>query len=595
MRNTIFSGCLLILLLSGISGCNDDKFLQEVPKTFYTMENVFSSPAQVEQAIVSLYYNERYLENFISGSIRDAGFFWKGNGTDVLEKSYTSMSSSMDNYNIFNAQHATISSLYNYFYEVISKANLVVYAANLPQISWSSDAEKKYAIAQGRFFKAWAYCNLAELWGGVPVVTEYLDAPRYDFQRETAVATYQYAIDELLSIENDLPETIAEGGKIVRGAARHFLCELYLGLGIQLEEDGNAAEAQTAYANSVSYGNKVIDGSVYSLMTSRFGTRKNESVVVIDVYKNGVFKESAKVDTLRLIPNHYWDLFQEGNQNYQDGNKECIWAIQVDYNAFKAEDKQSVLAYARHYGPDMSYGTNFMHINSMLEEIAGRGIVSQTPTYYWRNLIWEGKWGADLRNSEIVRRKRFKANVPTSSYYLQVMPWSVLYNYEDARWATNVSYCYPVSCKIATDKFTGVADGQNRSNLFRDDYIVRLPETILLRAEAKQRKGDKPGAAADINLLRNRANCSYLVTSADMDDDFNLILDERCRELMYEEQRWNTLLRMRGTVAVDRIKQYMMWEENRATLTRTFNMLPIPQSVIDANYGNKIEQNPGWD
>ena len=35
-----------------------------------------------------------------------------------------------------------------------------------------------------------------------------------------------------------------------------------------------------------------------------------------------------------------------------------------------------------------------------------------------------------------------------------------------------------------------------------------------------------------------------------MDDNFNMILDERCRELMYEEQRWNTLLRMRGTIAV---------------------------------------------
>lgn len=592
MKNKIVLGGLMISLLLS---CNDNEFLREDPKTFYTLDNVFTTPAQVEQSIVTLYYYERYLENFITSSIRDAGYFWKGNGTDVLERGYPSIASSMDNYVNFTPQHSAISSLYEYFYLIISKANLVIYAANLPQISWSSDAEKKYAIAQGRFFKAWAYCNLVELWGGVPVVTEYLDAPKLDFKRETAVATYQYAIDELLAIENDLPETIAQGGKIVKGVAQHFLCELYLGLGIQFEEDGNAAEAQTAYANSISYGNKVINGGVYSLITSRFGTRKNESIVTIDVYKKGVFKTSEKVDTLQLTPNLYWDLFQEGNQNYQDGNKECIWAIQVDYGAFTAEDKQSTLAYARNYGPDMSSGTNNIHIISMLEEIAGRGVAAQIPTFLWRDIIWEGKWGDDIRNSESVIRRRFKANVPTSPYYLQVMPWSVLYNYESATWQRNLSYCYPVSCKIATDKFTGVADGQNRSNLFRDDYIVRLPETILLRAEAKQRKGDKAGAAADVNLLRTRANCSYLVTAADMDDDFNMILDERARELMYEEQRWNTLLRMRGTIAVDRIKEYMLWDENRVTLTRTFNMLPIPQSVIDANLGNKIEQNPGWD
>ncbi len=592
MKNKIVLGGLMISLLLS---CNDNEFLREDPKTFYTLDNVFTTPAQVEQSIASLYYYERYLENFITGGIRNAGFFWKGNGTDVLENIYGSMGSSMDNYGVFNPQNSTISSLWDYFYLIISKANLVIYAANQPQISWSSESDKKYAIAQGRFFKAWAYCNLAELWGGVPIITEYLDTPKLDFKRETAVATYQYAIDELLAIENDLPETITQGGKIVKGVAQHFLCELYLGLGIQLKEEGKATEAQTAYANSIGYGNKVINGGVYSLMTSRFGTRKNESVVTIDVYKKGVFKTSEKVDTIRLIPNHYWDLFQEGNQNYQDGNKECIWAIQVDYNAFKAEDSQSVLAYARHYGPDMTTGTSSKHIISMLEEVAGRGIATNIPTFYWRDIIWEGKWRTDIRNSESVIRRRFKANVPTSPYYLQVVPWSVLYNLSDAIWQRWVSYCYPVSCKIATDKFTGVADGQNRSNLFRDDYIVRLPETILLRAEAKQRNGDKAGAAADINLLRSRAQCSYLVTTADMDDDFNMILDERARELIYEEQRWNTLLRMRGTIAVDRVKKYMLWDENRATLTRTFNMLPIPQSVIDANYGNKIEQNPGWD
>src|SRR5690606_39341498 len=80
----------------------------------------------------------------------------------------------------------------------------------------------------------------------------------------------------------------------------------------------------------------------------------------------------------------------------------------------------------------------------------------------------------------------------------------------------NRSLCYPVSCKIATDRYTGLDEGENRSNLFRDDYFIRLSETILLRAEAKQRLGNKEGAAADINLLRKRAACTYLVTAADL-------------------------------------------------------------------------------
>jgi hypothetical protein len=158
----------------------------------------------------------------------------------------------------------------------------------------------------------------------------------------------------------------------------------------------------------------------------------------------------------------------------------------------------------------------------------------------------------------------------------------------------NQSLDYPLSCKIATDKYTGLADGENMSNLFRDDYFIRLPETILLRAEAKQRSGDKSGAAADVNLLRSRAQCSYLFTAADMDDNFNAILDERSRELVYEECRWNTLLRMGGTIAVDRIRKYAYWPEAKATLNFKYNLWPIPQLVIDANKDVKLDQNPGW-
>jgi hypothetical protein len=99
-------------------------------------------------------------------------------------------------------------------------------------------------------------------------------------------------------------------------------------------------------------------------------------------------------------------------------------------------------------------------------------------------------------------------------------------------------------------------------------------------------------AAADINLLRARAKCGYMVQASDVGLD--LILDERARELVYEETRWNTLLRMGGTVAVDRIKKYAYWDDPRATLTKNFNLWPIPQTVIDTNKDKLMAQNPGW-
>lgn len=143
------------------------------------------------------------------------------------------------------------------------------------------------------------------------------------------------------------------------------------------------------------------------------------------------------------------------------------------------------------------------------------------------------------------------------TYYGKVVPWDVLYKVQNGvKDNQAATYLFPISCKIATDKYTGLEAGDDRSRLFRDDYLVRLPETILLRAEVKWRLGDNSGAAADINLLRERALCGYLVTASDVSLD--LILDERARELVYEEHRWNTLLRMGGTVAVDRIKVLLL-------------------------------------
>ncbi|HVV07614.1 MAG TPA: RagB/SusD family nutrient uptake outer membrane protein [Puia sp.] len=566
MKKNIYNRyAFLLALLVSVAGCKkmDDKFLETNPETFYTVDNIFSTSAQVDQAVIAIYSQLRDMwanpneENWI--------FVFRGNGTDMYDVPSIRRANSFNNYGTINANHTNFYSAFSTWYQIIAKANLAIYSADLPNITWATAADKAYTLAQARFFRAFAYRNLAELFGGVPIVKEMTTAVRYDYKRATRVEVYQYAIDELQAIENDLPEVTAIGGRLVRGAAQHNLCELYLAMGTQLAAEGNSAAAQTAFAQSIAYGNKVIDGGTYSLMKDRYGARKTETQ-----------------------GNVYWDLFQENNVNYQDGNKECIWALQIDYAAYRAEDPRSKLPYSRIYGPVFRNGAP-AHLQGTAADVGGRGISQVTPTMYTRDSIYAGQWADDMRNTDIVFRRIFLGNVPTSPYYQQPVPWSVLYDNMDDR-----SLDYPVSCKIATDKYTGVADGENMSNLFRDDYFIRLPETILLRAEAKQRSGDKTGAAADINLLRDRANCGYKVTAADVDDNFNLILDERARELVYEECRWNTLLRMGGSIAVDRIKKYAFWPEAQATLNFQYNLWPIPQLVIDANKDEKLEQNPGW-
>jgi len=566
MKNSIYIISLCVfLVVAGTQSCKkiDDDFLRATPETFYTVDNVFSTSAQVDQAVLSIY--SRLRDMWANPDEQNWIFVFRGNGSDIFDVPSIRRANQFNNYGTINANNSNFDSTFGAWYKIIARANLAIASAELPNITWSSPQDKAYTLAQARFFRAFAYRNLGELFGGVPIVTDVAKAARYDYKRSTRVETYQYAIDELLAVEKDLPDITAVGGRLVKGAAQHNLCELYLALGTQLAADGNATGAQAAFTSSVAYGNKVIDGGTFALMKDRFGARKTET-------KGNV----------------YWDLYQENNVNYQDGNKECIWAIQIDYAAYRAEDPRSKLPYSRAYGPVFRNGSP-ANLGGTLEDVGGRGISDLTPTMYVRDSVYTTKWSTDMRNSEIVFRRTFLGNIPTSAYYGIPVPWSVLYDTKDDQ-----SLDYPVSCKIATDKYTGLADGENMSNLFRDDYFIRLPETILLRAEAKQRMGDKAGAAADVNLLRARAQCNYLVTASDMDDNFQTILDERTRELIYEECRWNTLLRMGSTIAVDRIRKYAFWPEAQATLTSKYNLWPIPQTAIDANKDVKLDQNPGW-
>jgi hypothetical protein len=582
--------CLLFMFVS----CNDEAFLEENPETFYTVDNAFSTSEQVDQVVIGCYSHVRNMFCMDEENITFFSFCGS-NGTDMYDVATIRRAGRFNDYGIITPQHEVFNNNYSHWYQLIAKANLAIYAADLPQIVWASVDDKAYTTAQARFFRAMCYRNLGELYGGVPIVTEITTSPRYDFVRSSRVETYQYAIDEMEAILNDLPETTPTAGRLVRGAAQHNLCQLYIDKGLTLEAEGNSGEARTAYTRAIGYGNELIDGSIYSLMTERFGTRKDENpdFYYANTEANQTPDRLYSAAGYPIEGNVYWDLFQEGNQDYQSGNREAIWVAQFDYAANKAEDGKSRLQYTRVYGPVFRDPLS-AHLNGTLEDVGGRGIVQVMPTMYTRDIIYEGKWGEDMRNSEAAMKRTFLGNMESSEYFGKPVPWSVIYKEGQNQDAIDaaVTQCFPVSCKIFTDRYTGLSDGQNRSNLYRDEYLIRLPETILLRAEAKMRTGDAAGAAADINMLRSRSQCGYRVQASDV--SVELILDERARELVYEERRWNTLLRMGGTLAVERIKKYAYWDDPRATLNRNFNLWPIPQVVIDTNKDVVMEQNPGW-
>ena len=64
-------------MVMGISGCNDDLFLEEHPDTFYTAEDAFKTVDQVKACVTNMYAHARYwLQNDV---------FLKGAGTDMFD------------------------------------------------------------------------------------------------------------------------------------------------------------------------------------------------------------------------------------------------------------------------------------------------------------------------------------------------------------------------------------------------------------------------------------------------------------------------------------------------------------------------------
>ena len=52
MKNVLKYSVCGLLSVCLLGSCNDSKFLEEDPETFYTIDNVFSTSEQVDQVLV---------------------------------------------------------------------------------------------------------------------------------------------------------------------------------------------------------------------------------------------------------------------------------------------------------------------------------------------------------------------------------------------------------------------------------------------------------------------------------------------------------------------------------------------------------------
>ena len=526
---------LAVFFGSIVMGCKKDT-LKETPLAFLNADVTLVNKAGFESAIVGLHAGARNL--YFSG---DGPRMWSMYiGTDVFTNGQPTQPDFIDYRTWLTPVQVSVNQIWNWAYlEMIPRANIILQYANKPTVAWANEAEKNAAIAEARFFRAFAYNYLANIYGGVPLVDTFYSEDKRDFARASLQQVYDFARRDLEYAEQWLPQTPVLQGRIGKAAAQHLLTEVYISL--------------KQYDKAITTAGKVIDPGQYKLMTQRFGANATEPG---DVYS---------------------DLFKDNNQNATSGNRETIWALQMEFQtpggiAVPNQGNGTLRAFGNRYwnlqDPDKKAGM-------VVADSLGRGVGWIRPTSYFIYNIWLEN-PSDMRNSSHNIRREFYYNNPQSKYLGQKV--------DPVRIAADTGWdYYPTIRKIEGKALAGAAYGRT----FKEFYMMRLAETYLLRAEAYFRNGNSAKAAEDINTVRARAN-AFPITPDKVSFDF--LLDERARELTLEEPRRITLSRM-GKL-VERVKLYN--PTSAASIQPYHALFPIPQPVIDANSGAALEQNTGY-
>lgn len=566
MKTSFLNIGLLAALLLGAAGCNEREFLNEVPKDFYSPENSYQNEANFNAALTDLYARVRAMNSVNAG----ADFYSEVLGTDLA------YNARLDNARIGNyasaitPQAAIPRHHWVNWYKVIANANTII--ARLPKSS-VPEARRNGIGAEAKLFRAWSYRQLVHLFGGVPLVLEEATTPRSDYTRATKDEVLRQIVTDATEAAANLPTVAAAtDGRLNKAVANHLLAETYIAL--------------KDYDKAIAAATEVIQNSGLSLMTDRFGS-------------------------LRTGPGDvYYDLFRVGNQNRKAGNTEAIWVIQYELDviggglisaggALNNLERVVSPALLSVVDADGKAALNKSLGASTLNS-GGRGVAFVRPTDYWTYEIWgldpkkdnRVVTSTDIRTSPFNIVRDFVYTNPLSPKFVG----KSIIDFPAPNWVAQSWRWYPYPSKVTTpgQHPTALLDDPvlltlkaTAGQTYRDNYLIRLPETYFLRAEAYLLKGDAAKAADDLNVVRNRAKATP-VTPAQVTLDY--ILDERARELIFEEDRRVTLQRM-GKL-VERVRKYNPM--NKANIADHNALFPIPFSEIEANKNGKLEQNPGY-
>lgn len=476
-------------------------------------------------------------------------------------------------------------------------------------------------IAEARFLRAFAYYNLMDLYGNVPLSTEIsTELPEQANRSEI----FDFIEQELLDIQNTLAaDGSNEYGRVDQVAAWALLSKLYL--------NAEVFKGEARYNEAVEFSEKVINstysintndangnGSAYDelfLADNNVNGAQNEFIFTLnfdglqsqtyggttflthasiggnmDAREYGVNSGWAGLRTTKSLVNKF-DVSDEAlNNSFTTSSN---WAIIGDAtpNDWSAPDTDMY-----------EVGTNVYQLFVTLTDGEMK---------FRRDNDWAVNYGgsegvAELNGGNIsvdAGRYLITLDLANNTYSLESiyndLPDARAMFYTDGQ-TLEIEDIPPFEQGFAVTKFknidsNGNQGSDNTGNFVDTDYpVIRLPEIYLNYAEATLRGGNGNQATAVnlINEIRERAygNSSANITAADLTLEF--ILDERSRELYWEGQRRTDLIRYDLFTTDTYLWPFKGDVQNGVSVPEFRSIFPIPNDLLSIN--PNLKQNEGY-
>lgn len=249
----LISGGLTLIL--SLSSC--ESWLEVEPNDTRTTDYFYSSPSEMEQALIGIYNGLLPISNYswMMSEVRSDNV-WVDKTTDK-QRDYIDIGTFNPNISTIG----TLSSAWNDLYEIVARANM--FLSKTDGVTFSSEEIKNQFIGEAKFLRALAYFDLVRYFGRIPIVLEPVSvneamaikqSEEAEVYENVIVPDLEDAVRKLVDTPLNYMGNAASAGRATLTAGKSLLGRVYLTMaGYPVQDESKKALAEKLFSEVIDY------------------------------------------------------------------------------------------------------------------------------------------------------------------------------------------------------------------------------------------------------------------------------------------------------------------------------------------------------